>query len=381
MSPTVLHVLEALEGGTARHLVDVVTTVRSVEHEVVVPPERRGWATDESAIDSMRAAGATVHLVDVRRRPLSTDNVAAVRAVRRLVRQRRPAVVHGHSAVGGAVARLAAWGTGVPTCYTPNGLPAAAWATAVERVLGRITDAVVAVSPSEAAEVRDRRLVPDHTIAMIPNGIEVDAQQAGAPALRHELGIAAGVPLVGTISRLVPQKAPEVLVAAFERIAEAVPEAHFLLVGSGPLQPVVDAAVAGPLRGRLHQQPHIPDARRVLGELDVFVLASSFEGGPYAPLEAMAAGTPVVLTDVVGNRDTIESGRSGMLVPAGDPDALAAAVVTLLSDDALRQGIADAGRRRVEERFDVADMAAALSALYDRLASRASGTVGRRDRR
>ena len=92
----------------------------------------------------------------------------------------------------------------------------------------------------------------------------------------------------------------------------------------------------------------------------MFVLPSRFEGGPYAPLEAMRAGTPVVLTDVVGNRDVVEPGRSGFLVPEHDPAALADTVLELLVDADLRAVVGAGGSERVRERFDLAKTGPAL---------------------
>ena len=94
------------------------------------------------------------------------------------------------------------------------------------------------------------------------------------------------------------------------------------------------------------------------------MLASRFEGGPYAPLEAMRASTPVVLTNVTGSTDAVEDGVSGRLVPAADPAALGTAVADLLDDPTGAARLGAAGRRRVEHSFDVRSMAAALEAVY-----------------
>jgi glycosyltransferase involved in cell wall biosynthesis len=206
-------------------------------------------------------------------------------------------------------------------------------------------------------------------VTVIPNGIPLDAPAADSVGLRARLGVGPTVPLVGTVSRLVRQKGPEDFVRASVLIARRVPAAHFVLVGAGPRQRQLDRALrrAG-LGRRFHQPPFLPGVSASLGELDVFVLASRFEGGPYTPLEAMRAGTPVVLTDVVGNRDVVEHRVSGLLVPAADPDALAAAVVELLLDPELGASLASAARIRVREAFDVAEQGRALSALYQQLA-------------
>src|SRR5690242_21839311 len=118
----VLHVLEAIEHGTARHVIDVVGHARDVEHEVVVPPVRVGGLTDESAVGRMRAAGAVVHLLPMRRTPWAPRNAEALARLVALIRARRPEIVHGHSSIGGLLARVAATATRTPRCYTPNGV-------------------------------------------------------------------------------------------------------------------------------------------------------------------------------------------------------------------------------------------------------------------
>src|SRR5438105_1558639 len=121
MTVKVLHVLEAIETGVARHLRNLVRNV-DAEHTVVLPSGRVGGTTDTAAFGEMEAAGARLERVEMRRSPVSPVTLAAVPRIRRIIRAIRPDVVHGHSAIGGAVARLAATGTGAARVYTPHGL-------------------------------------------------------------------------------------------------------------------------------------------------------------------------------------------------------------------------------------------------------------------
>jgi glycosyltransferase involved in cell wall biosynthesis len=335
----------------------------ATDHEVVIPVRRVGGVTDEAAEGHLRAAGATVHHLGMRRTPWSPANAAALARLVRLIRRTDPDVVHGHSSIGGLLARLAAAGTGRPRVYTPNGVTDVRVGRWVERALAPLTDRVVAVSPSEAERVVALHLAPTGRVATIPNGI--DLAPADRIDLRTRLGIDAATPLVGSIARLVPQKAPLDLVAAASAIRAQIPEARFVLVGDGAMAEEVDAAIrrAG-LEGALDRIPVLPGAAGMLADLDVFLLTSRFEGGPYAPLEAMREGTAVVLTDVVGSRDAVEDGRTGLLVPPEDPDAAAAAVVGLLRDPDRRGELASTAWARVAEHFDVRAMGAAHDALY-----------------
>jgi glycosyltransferase involved in cell wall biosynthesis len=368
--PVVLHVLEALEGGTARHVIDVVTHVGDTEHHVAIPSVRVGGMTDRQAAQRLQDAGATVHVVEMRRSPVTLTNARAVNALRRLVRDARVDLVHGHSSIGGALARVVAFAARRPCVYTPNGLAPARAAIVLERLLARRTARIIAVSASEAALLEHLHVAPPEQVTVIPNGVAVDPppRSDAATNLRRLLGLAPATPLVGTVARLVPQKAPERFVALAADVHRRHRDAQFVLIGDGPQRDDITRLVtAADLDNWLHLIPEVPDAAATLGQLDVFVLASRFEGGPYAPLEAMRAGTPVVLTDVVGNRDVVEPGRSGFLVAEPDAAALAGTVLDLLLDPDLRTTVGRAGAERVRADFDVAKAGSALRAVYGSL--------------
>ena len=364
--PLVLHVLEAIESGTSRHLVDLVRTATRTQHVVVVPKERVGGSTDFGAASEMRTAGGEVVFVPMTRSPLTAVNARAIASLRHLIHARHPDVVHGHSSVGGLLARVAGLGTGAALVYTPHAVAAGRVARTAEQLLGRFTDVFVAVSATEAAEAR-RSLVGSERVVEIPNGIELAPP---APAsLRHLLGVNDGVPIVGTMGRLAAQKAPEVFLAAAEAIHRSHPAVRFVQIGTGPDANAYARRVARSAIGeKFYQIASLPKASRYLGDLSVFVLTSRFEGGPYAPLEAIRAGVPVVLTDVVGNADVIEHERSGLLVPVDDAEATARAVVRVLDDVVLQRQLTDAASLRLRDRFDVREMGRAHDALYQRLA-------------
>lgn len=377
-----------MRGGTVRHLIDVVSWTPGTEHHLALPfrdgvAGRSGALVDVEARSRLRAAGAVLHVVDMRRNPFHPANAVAVGVVSRLIRQLQPDVIHGHSTVGGAVGRLAArvasgvvragdGRVGGACVYTPNGVMSWPPAVALEQSLGRLTDRFVATSATEGERVVALGLVPEARVVVIPNGISLtvpDPPSGHGGDLRASLGLPAGTPLVGTVARVASQKAPEQFVRACAAVARRRPAVHFLLVGLGPQQRRVDREVtARGLRPRFHQLAHLPDAGAVMDQFDVFVLLSRYEGGPYAPLEAMRAGVPVVLSDVAGNHDTIEHQVSGLLVPFSAPDAAATAIVRLLDDRAARTSIVASAHARLARDFDVRLMGERLAALYSDLA-------------
>lgn len=362
----VLHVMEALEGGTARHLADLVRHAQGVRHHVVVPAERSAGVTDRDAAPAMAAAGAVVHHLPMSRTPWAPGNARAAAGLVRLRGRVQPDVVHAHSSIGGALARLIPWGA--PLVYTPHALTDGRAYLAFERLLGRRTDHLIAVSSSEGELVVHLGLVPRTRVEVIPNGIDLEPPAPDGRNLRTLIGVPAGVPLLGTVARLIPQKAPAWFVGACAELARRRPDAHFVLIGSGPLQAELDRDVRRHgLEDHFHQLAHLAAASRVLDQLDVVALLSRFEGGPYLPLEAMRAGTPVVVTDVVGNRDVVEDGVSGHVVPPADAWTAADRVVRLLEDGPARARLVEAARRRIEAHHDVRSMGRRTADLYRRL--------------
>jgi glycosyltransferase involved in cell wall biosynthesis len=212
---------------------------------------------------------------------------------------------------------------------------------------------------------------------VVPNAIELQPPPPSSHDVRMKLGVPADTPIVGTVARLVPQKGPEVFVRACAAIARHAPDARFVLVGDGPLTDLVESEITRlGLDDRFLLLQHCNEGPRIITQFDVFALPSRYEAGAaFAPMEAMRAGTPVVLTDVVGNRDAVEDGTSGFIVPVDAPDALADRVIRLLDDATMRQSFATAATGRLAQRFDIRGAAARLRDVYAQ-AARSPRRVG-----
>jgi glycosyltransferase involved in cell wall biosynthesis len=385
----VLHVLEATIGGTKRHLLDLAPALRDrgIDIEVACPRVRDEHHDDTSFWDDLAHAGVRTHEVPMTRRPLSAANAVAVGRLAALIRRGAYDVVHAQSSIAGALARPASrLARPRPrVVYAPHGFSflGAEWGTgprraaflAVERLLGAATDRLVCVSEAEAEDAVRWRVVPREKIAVIPNGVV----SGDFPAARRDIGdlvpdLAAwrGQPVVGTLARMTPQKDPLVWLQVVSRLRTAAPDARFAWIwGGGSLEPDVHATAERlGLRGVVSFLGHRDDARALLGAFDVFLLTSRFEGLPYSVIEALAAGTPVVATDVSGTRDVVRHERTGYLAPPGDAGALAAYVLRLLQDPALAARLGEAGRADVLQRFSVERMVDRTAALYADLLSR-----------
>lgn len=306
------------------------------------------------------------------------DLLALVKLTR-FMRQGRYHVVHTHSSKAGILGRVAARLAGIPVVvHTVHGWgfydgqhPAMrALYIALEKLADRCCDRLVVVSRLNADKGLAVGISRPEKYVTIHASIDVDryAHPTTDPAaVRAALGIPAGVPVVGTVGRLSPQKAPLDWMQAAAVVAQAIPEARFVYVGDGPLRPQVESLVAElGLADRVILAGLRRDVPDLLGILDVFALSSRWEGLPLVIPQAMAAGVPVVCTRVDGTEEAIADGVTGLLVPPAQPRALGESIVSLLQDPARARHIALAGRRRAED-FDVREMVSATDRLYREL--------------
>lgn len=174
------------------------------------------------------------------------------------------------------------------------------------------------------------------------------------------------------VGSFTPEKNHAELISAFARVVDAVPEAHLLLVGEGPLRSSVSALVdeAG-LKQRVTFAGSMPDAARLTAIADVLVLPSLREGLPGVILEAGVAGVPVVAYDVGGVKEVVKDGVTGVVVPMGDVKALTEGMTRLLASPSLRDELGSASRARLSTAYSLERVADDFEALYESLASRA----------
>jgi glycosyltransferase involved in cell wall biosynthesis len=211
----------------------------------------------------------------------------------------------------------------------------------------------------------DRFPIPDDRITVIHNGVNLDYFRPATVPLPLDKRV------VLCIARLVPEKDHDTLIAAFALVAAHHPDAELWLVGDGPRQKAIRRlahSLLPPQRLRLF--PGHLDLAPILGQSSLLALSSVAEGLPNVVLEAMAAGLPVVATDVGGLSEVVQQGETGWLVVPKDVPALADAICHLLAHDEVRTAFGQAGRERVEERFSLAVMVEQHEDMFLRLLSR-----------
>jgi glycosyltransferase involved in cell wall biosynthesis len=309
--------------------------------------------------------------------PRMPDGVAGARRLPRFVRalrRRRPAVFHAHltwplackfGLLGAVAARVPAVAATVQLFLgfrpTPLASPQYRW-------LGRSVGRWIAVSADVAGRLHDTLGWPAERIEVIPNAVDPDLFTAERdPALRSQLSRGGTRPVVLSLARLDPQKGLPVLLQA----AAQVPDAQFVLAGNGPEQGRLEAlAEELGLGERVSFLGLRTDVPALLASCDAVVLSSSNEGLPVAALEAMAASRPVVASAVAGTVEAVVDGETGLLVPPGDPQSLAAALRAVLDDQALAARLGAGGRARVVEVFSQQTMVESVSRVYDELLER-----------
>ncbi len=209
--------------------------------------------------------------------------------------------------------------------------------------------------------------VPGERIVVVPTGIDLGkfAQGPAHGNLREELGLAPDALLVGSVSVLRRKKGHRFLLEAAPSILDAFPHAVFVIAGSGPQEKNLRKTIAGSgLSGSVRMLGHREDVSDVLQSLDLFVLPTEEEALGTAFVEAMAAGLAVVGCRVGGVPEVVEEGRTGLLVPPGDPAALGEAIRSLLADGELRRRMGAAGRKAAISRYSGEGMCRGMYELY-----------------
>lgn len=294
----------------------------------------------------LAADATTLDVVpEIRRSINPLSDVTAVRALRRLLQQLDPDIVHTHSSKAGVIGRAAARGSRAKLVHTVHG-----WGhtpddsplkrrvlVQTERVMAHRTDVLVAVSEDVRLEGLRQRIGRPEQYRVVPEHVSIDAVHPEFASARREarstLGLDGDAPVIGWVGRFAPQKDPLVLVAVLSRVLERVPHAQAVLIGDGPMRAEVEAAVAADagLAGRVHLAGLRHDARSLFCAFDLVLHPSRWEGQPRVVQEALAERVPVVASGAAGVRSLVEDGVSGQVVEIGDVQAMADAAVEMLT--------------------------------------------------
>lgn len=293
----------------------------------------------------------------------------ALRRLRRHLRERRPDIVHTWLFAANAYGRLAV-GSGAerPKLIVSErcvDVWKSRWQLWLDRRLIARTDRLIANAECVAEFYRGLGYPADR-VSVIHNGVETPVPGVrAADSIREEFGIARGTRLIGYVGRLAPQKRLTDLIWAMELLRHLDHPVCLLIIGDGPQRSELEQ-FAREIRvdELIRFAGHRLDAASLIPHLDVFWLASDFEGQSNSLMEAMAAGVPVVVSDIAPNRELVTHIETGLVVPVGDKAGFAKATGQLLSDPDLAERLALAARLRMQRDFSIAQMIDGHVALY-----------------
>ena len=361
-------------GGAQEHVYSLVTRMDTDRYDVRVVSLSHG-----SSIRRLEKAGIAVDVID------EPDDHLAVQALAELLAPLEPEVVHNHMFRAEVVGTKAALLLGEQGCRRPA-VVSTVHSSRIRcvddrqalRQLTPLMDRLIVVSKAIERKIRDEGRV-GAPVSLIYNGVDLQRYNHQQPCctLHDDYSIPEASPIVGVVARLEAEKGHRTLIDAWPLVLAAHPEAWLLIVGEGSERNSLEGQAAS-----LGIADHIvftgrrEDVPAVTAALDVAVLPSYREAQGLSVLEAMALSRPVVASNVGGIPEMIEDGVSGLLVPPGDCDALAAAIVRLLSDHPFADMMAKRGHDLVHERFCIEWMTSQVETIYDEAAIKLRTSAG-----
>jgi glycosyltransferase involved in cell wall biosynthesis len=371
-------------GGPALHVSYLSAGLRSRGYETTLVAGSVSRGEQSMAYVAEELGVPVVTIPHLHREISPLRDLLATARLARIMRSERPTILHTHTAKAGAVGRMAALLAGrarppiiVHTFHghVLRGYFGRFWTGVfrlLERMLARITDALVAVSPEVRDELVALGVAPASKFRVIRLGIALDtriqADEAARAETRRVMGIPDGRFVVGWIGRMTGVKRTDVLLRGFRTLREDGVDAVLCMVGDGPDRESVEqlADELGIVRDCLFTG-YQEDVGPFFAAFDVFVLTSGNEGTPVTAIEALAAGCPVVATRVGGVPDVVTDGEDGFLVSPAAVDELAGRLADLARDPDLRARMGASGRARMRTRYAVDRLIDDTDRLYREL--------------
>src|SRR5579859_151955 len=366
----VLQLITSLErGGAENHLFALLTHADRQAFEL----ETAVISGEGELVPIFREAGIPVHLLKARSR---LDPLALARVVR-LVRERQFDILHSHLFRADIYAGLAVAQLGdqrpllVSTRHNDDRFFLNPFVGLVHYGISARQDLIIAISDHIARFTVSRGVRHPERVRRVYHGHEPPGSAAlerEGLRIRQELGIGPAEFLVANVGRLAPQKGQRHLIAAMPMLLERVPHARAIIAGGGDLEDYLrDLATEIGVAEHVHVLGPRKDVPALMHAIDVFVMPSIWEGFGLVLLEAMAAARPIVASRVATIPEVVADGETGLLVPAGDPLALASALADLAEQPDLAARYGEAGRERLRRQFSVEKMVGDTELLYREL--------------
>ncbi len=316
---------------------------------------------------ALKERGIEHRQLDIRTKSeLSPKVFKSIFRLRKIIKDEKVDIVHAHTRVSQVAAFFACRLAGVPYVTTCHGY----FKTRMRKVFDTWGAKVIAISDPVKSHLKDDLGVPEGRIALVHSGVDIKKfskyySTENISELKRDLGIASG-PVIGTIGRLSPVKGQKFLVEAMKGVMREKKDAQCVIVGDGPEEDSLKSLTHTlDISGSVHFFKSDMDTCKYLAIMDVFVFPSVKEGLGIALLEALASGKPCIASDVGGIGDVIKNGSSGILVPVGDPDSIAKAILGLLKNSSAAKELGDNGRSIVRKSFSLDNMADNVRKVYE----------------
>lgn len=353
-------------GGAQSHVKELIDGFHQ-KYEVHLATGKEGWLTEV-----VRAMGIKVHLLPCLTR--SIDILTDFRAVQEctvLIKKIQPDLIHAHSSKAGIIARISGKISKVPTIFTAHGWAFTPRTPIIQRIIALLSEKFAALLATKLICVSnsDRQLPLDHgvgnsqSLITIRHGISNNSFPVANPSLEP--------PHIIMVARFNEQKDQTTLLKAISQLPYTDIQIDF--VGSGvSLDSCKALAQSLGIVDRVSFLGDRTDVPELLAKAQIFVLSTHYEGLPISILEAMRAGLPIVATSVNGIPEEVTDGKTGLLVPHADVDALVSALKTLIDSPDLRQSMGKAGREKFLQEFTTQIMLAKTEDVYQNTVKRST---------
>ncbi|KGM43136.1 hypothetical protein JY97_09335 [Alkalispirochaeta odontotermitis] len=386
--PKILHIITRLDmGGSAQNtlltclklsLKFEMVLVYGLSQESNMTDSERG-AVDRQTNDARVNGVKIVQIPSLLRRISPVNDIRALYDLVRIIKIEKPDIVHTHTSKAGILGRMAAILTKAPyIVHTPHGHVfyghfgrAFSWIfLRLERLFAPLTDRVVALTDGESRDYTDLNVYPEDKLVQIHSGVAIERfklQSICAVEKKRSLGLTENGSVVGFIGWLLPIKGPMHLLRAMEDVWQYHNDTILVFIGKGGLWVDLKAeACKNRANGRVHFLGWRNDVHEIMPIFDIFVLPSLNEGMGRVLVEAMAAGKPIVASDVGGIPDLVKHDYNGLLVAPGDEEELAASIKQLINDPKKAKIMGQRGRELCNQ-FSLEAMVEKIDNLYQEL--------------
>lgn len=369
----VLHLIRLAEGGMKEHFLNLVKNLNQDRFSLFAA----GPFSQDTAND-LKQSGIAVYSVPMARNIQPLKDLASLIAIKRILQREKIDLIHLHGSKAALLGRLAAQIARTrSSIFTVHNFILDNYKsrskkmlfTFIEQCLAHSTSKIITVSEALKKELMEKQQLPPEKVITIYNGIELEKFPLTLPNLnlKEKLGLPPNSIVVGTVSRLIPEKGLQYLLQSAYQIKKEAQEKEivFLIVGEGPYRANLEKmCLTMELGDRVFFTGYRTDIQGLLGLMDVFVLPSLSEGLGVALLEAMAMGKPVIGSQVGGIPEVIEDGINGYLVPPADSLALTFSILRLISGKEQLKVVEKEARKIIEERFSLKKMVERVEKVY-----------------